>query len=206
MAHLTAPQLIDFYKKNMTASDTAVVDSHLAECINCQRELDKIIRLLTGLLGSDFVEPNPGATEKLALAFRQKQARLAKRIKQTAVLEFDSWVKPSTASVRRQIGQRQFLFSQDIYDIDIQVMNQVANHTFDLQGQVVITIAPEQKGPFSSLAGIQVRLLQENGEEWWGATDENGRFSFLHLPFDTYSFQLLLKDRDIIFDSLEILA
>lgn len=206
MAHLTAPQLLDYYKNKMNAADTAAAKAHLAECTTCQRELDKTVRLLTGLQQADFEEPNPSATQKLAQAFRKKQARLADRVRQTAALEFDSWANPATASVRRQLGQRQMLFSEGPYDIDIQVMNQTAKRTFDLQGQVLIAVDPEQTEAFPSLAGSQVRLRHENGDEWWGATDENGRFSFLQLSFGTYSFQLLLEDRDIVFDKLELLA
>jgi len=206
MEHLTAPQLVDFYKKNLSSTDAAATEAHLTECTVCQQELDKTIRLLAGLQEANFSEPSPSTTEKLALAFRKKQARLAKRIRQTASLDFDSWANPATASVRRQLGQRQMLFSKGAYDIDIQVMNQAPNHIFNLQGQVMVAIDPEQRETFSTLAGTQIRLRQESGEEWWGATDDNGRFSFLQLAYGTYSFQLILEDCDIVFDNLDILA
>ena len=206
MSHITSPQLLDYYKETLNADDNAKVKVHLADCAACQRELDTMVRLLTGLQQADFEEPNPSATQKLMLAFRKKQVRLATRLRQTATLEFDSWSNPATANLRRHMGQRQMLFSDGAYDIDLQVMNQTASHNFDLQGQVLKAVEPEDRGSFSTLAGLQIRLYDKDGEEWWGVTDDNGRFSFLQLAFGTYTFQLIVEDRDILFENLDILA
>lgn len=206
MSHILAAQLLDYYKKNLNADDNEMVRAHLAACATCQQDLDNMVHLLTGLQQADFVEPNPSSTQKLMLAFRKKQARLAKRLRQTASLEFDSWANPATVSVRHQFGQRQMLFSEGAYDIDLQVMNQATSRSFDIQGQVLKAIAPEERDAFSTLAGLQMRFYDREGEERWGVTDDNGRFSFLQLSYGTYAFQLMLDDRDIIFEDLDILA
>ena len=206
MSHITSPQLLDYYKKSLNVDDNARVKAHLADCAVCQQELETMVRLLAGLQQADFEEPNPSATQKLLLAFRKKQARLATRLRQTATLEFDSWANLATANLRRHMGQRQLLFSEGAYDIDLQVMNQVATHNFDLQGQVLKAIVPEERDAITSLAGLQIRLYDKNDEEWWGVTDDNGRFSFLQLAFGTYTFQLIVEDRDILFEDLDILA
>ncbi len=206
MAHLTAPQLLDYHKNVLSAERTAEVKTHLAECDGCQQELDKMIRMLSGLQQANFVEPSPTATQKLTQAFRQKQARLSSRLQQMASLEFDSWANAAAANVRRQMGQRQMLFSEGAYDIDLQVMNHVRSQSFNIQGQILKAVTPEERDTFTTLAGLQVRLFDENGEEWWGVTDENGRFSFLQLAYGTYTFHLLLEDRDIVFENLDIRA
>ena len=206
MSHITSSQLLDYYKENLNTDDNARVKAHLAECATCQWERDTMVSVLTGLQQADFTEPNPSTTQKLTLAFRKKQARLASRLRQTATLEFDSWANPATANLRRHMGQRQMLFSEGAYDIDLQVANQTGGHNFDIQGQVMKAIVPEERDAFSALAGLQIRLYDKNDEEWWGVTDENGRFSFLQLAFGIYAFQLMLDDRDIIFEDLDILA
>ncbi len=206
MDHPNTKQLLALYKNELSKDEVFSITEHLNHCTTCQRDYENVSRLLNGLQKTDLATPEPSTTQKLVAAFRQKQLRLANRLRQSASLEFDSWAN-QPAGLRGQVSQRQILLSEGIYDIDLQIDTPPSTPYFDIQGQI-LTVDEMEGGTISTidLEGLQVRLHDANGEAWWGVTDKNGRFSFLQLNYGTYDFQLLLDDHDIIFKELDIIA
>ena len=206
MDHPNTKQLLAFYKNELRNDEKTVIEEHLDNCESCQKEYENVTHLINAFQNSELADPEPSTTQKLLAAFRQKQTRLADRIRQTASLEFDSWAN-QPAGLRGQISQRQILLSEGNYDIDLQIDAPSSTSFFDIQGQILtVDEAEGQTTTTIDLEGLQVRLHDTNGEAWWGVTDKNGRFSFLQLNYGVYDFQLVLDDHDIVFKELDIIA
>lgn len=150
-------------------------------------------------------EPEPGLISRVAAVFRRRQSRPAVRPAQVATLQFDSWAQAAAMGVRGGSNrERQLLFSQEQYDLDIQMVKEPERETFTLRGQLLA--AEVQQTAAAQLEGIELRLVDAAGEQRQGLTDELGRFSFSYCAAGRYDLQVILDDQDILLQSLVVEA
>lgn len=149
-----------------------------------------------------FAAPEPSLLNRLTAAFRRKQARQAERPSQKAALKFDNWTQTPALGTRGGAArERQLLFSEGDFDLDLQIVKDAENSSFTVRGQL---LQADEAYPNPNLAGIELRLSQVDGSKRLRATDEYGRFHFSHCLPGVYTLQVILDDHDIILKPLTI--
>jgi hypothetical protein len=141
---------------------------------------------------------------RVTVAFRHKQARLSERIAQEAHLQFDSWSQLSALGARGVPQERQLLFHEAEFDLDLQVMNNRETGMYTMRGQLLGSFADEMP---DELEGISLTLKNKaTGQIRGGLTDNYGRFAFSLVDQANYELLVALKERDIVvnLDSLSI--
>jgi len=157
--------------------------------------------MLTQVAKETLTAPEPTLLNRLTAAFRRKQARQEERPSLAATLKFDNWTQPAALGVRGVATRdRQLLFSEGDFDLDLQIVKDAENNTFSVRGQLL------QVEEDAQLEGIELRLIQTDGSRSRRVTDEYGRFHFSHCLPGNYTLQVILDDHDIILKSPAIKA
>jgi hypothetical protein len=201
--HLAFQKLISYLDRTLNPTEQQKIEAHLATCSHCKDELNRAHRTLAAMREDDLVAPEPNLLDRLTAAFRHKQKRLPQRPQRGALLEFDSWTKMTPLGVRGTIQERQLLFSESNFDLDLQIVKDPATDAFVLRGQLLGRDSDDTFEP-DHLAGIELHLTGADDVERRGLTDELGQFSFSHLPRGTYTLRVMLDDHDITLESLEL--
>jgi len=196
--HLSFHTLMTYSNDNLNDAERKEVETHLAACSDCQSELALVRRIVGAMRGEDLVTPSSSLIDRILTAFRRKQARLPERPHRRATLQFDSWTKLAPLGVRGTPQERQILFSEDEYDLDLQIARDVESDTFVLRGQIL----DGEAQPYG-LEGIEL-CLSSSCIDRYGLTDTLGRFSFSQLSQGDYSLQVILEDQDIFVEPVYI--
>jgi hypothetical protein len=192
--HPSFQTMMAYLEKNLSETEQGRVEAHMDDCTDCKRELDVVRRMLGAMKRQDLDAPSPNLIKRILTAFQRKQARLSQRPRRQATLQFDSWTRAAPLGVRGTPQERQLLFSESAYDLDLQVVRDSEAETFMLRGQVLDGDAQ----PYG-LEGIELCLAGADTERY-GLTDQLGRFSFSQIPKGTYSLQVILEDQDILLE------
>jgi hypothetical protein len=140
---------------------------------------------------SSLVTPPPNLIDCMLTAFRRKHVQLAQRPHRQAVLQFDSWARMALAGLRGPQQERQLLFSESVFDLDLLVVKDHETGSFVLCGQIL----DGESQPFG-LEGVEIELSGADIQRY-RVSDRLGRFSFSQLPKGTYRIQVALEDRII---------
>jgi len=195
--HLTFPRLVDYIEGKLDETDRKAIDAHLATCARCQREWERSRRLMEDVRA--FEEPPASLPQRILAAVRHKKSRHPHRPRHSATLQFDSWINAALQGVRGTPQERQLLFTEDGFDLDVEIVEDKHSEAFLLRGQLL-----SDRVGLDELEGVELRLMSEADIERRGVTDRLGRFSFSLLPEGRYSLQVMLDDHDIAVDDLEI--
>ena len=89
---------------------------------------------------------------------------------------------------------RQLLFHEGVYDLDLQLVNDRATDAVTMRGQLLSASRLRQ-----DLEGVPIRLYHLlSGMNRRGITDGYGRFSFSHLEKGDYTLTVAMHSYDII--------
>lgn len=153
----------------------------------------------------DWSLPEKSLMDRVTAAFQRKKSRLEERPSLSAALQFDNWAQPAALGMRGNgLRERQLLFSEGEFDLDLQIVKDRDSHAVIVRGQLL----PVNDLEFDELAleGIELHMIDDEGAESRRLTDEFGRFHFSNcLPGD-YTLRVILEDHDIILKSLAIKA
>lgn len=146
----------------------------------------------------EWVEPPPDLLKRVLKSFQKHRSRMRDRLEQAASLTFDSWTHMAPSGVRGAMQERQVLFSEENLDIDVQTIKE-EDGTFTLHGQVLA-----RDRDVAALEGNEVQLLVEDRIWRRVLLDEMGYFRFTLLPPGRYAMRIVLDDRDVRIDPLDI--
>jgi hypothetical protein len=164
--------------------------------------INKMEDILKQVNQESLTAPEPALLNRLTAAFRRKQARKADRPSLDAALKFDNWTQTPALGMRGSaVRERQILFSEGDFDLDLQIVKDAENSTFTIRGQL---LQIDEVYPNSQLEGIELRLSQTDGNQSLRVTDEYGRFHFSYCAPGEYTLQVILDDHDIILKPLTI--
>lgn len=197
MRHLTLRYLVRYIEGDLDEAQREKADAHLADCADCRRELERV-RRMQGEVG-EFVAPPAELVGRVLAAVRRCKARRAERPRYQPTLRFDSWTQWAALGVRGAPQERQMLFSEGAFDLDVQIARDRVPGAYVLRGQVLDN-TPQPAG----LEGIELRIVDGNGVPRRGLTDKLGRFKFTQLAEGIYSLQVIFDDHEIVLDSLPV--
>lgn len=196
--HLSVESLLQYLEGEMTSADERESKAHLDACEDCRAKLADVRRMLQGMRAEDeLVDPPQGLMGRLAAAFRRRLTRSDERSRREAHLQFDSWAQPAAAGVRGTSHERQLLFSESKWDLDLQIVREGEEDTFALRGQIL-----GEEMDSGELEGIELRVTDSQGTERRGLTDHLGRFNFAQLSGGRYSVHVFLDEYDVVLDSV----
>jgi hypothetical protein len=148
--------------------------------------------------------PEPALLSRITAAYRRKQNRNNQRPSLPATLKFDNWNQPAALGMRGGVPkERQLLFSEGTFDLDLQIVKDTGSDTFSVRGQL---LQIDEVHPNSIMEGIELHLIRPDSGRTRRVTDEYGRFHFSFCSPGNYTLQVILDDRDIILESLAIKA
>jgi len=204
MKHPNFQKLVDYLNNQLTADETQAIEAHVTGCAQCETELNRARYLVTTQQDDDLVAPELSLLSRVVTAFRRQQNRLPNRPQREASLEFDSWTEMAPVGARGMAQERQLLFSEEMFDVDLQIVKDPPkSSTFTLRGQV---LNGDDETGFADLDGLEIRLTDAASTEWRGLTDTLGQFSFSQLPEGVYTLSIILEDHDIILEDVELKA
>jgi len=170
------------------------------EQANSEGVSKKMEIILNEVNNKSLTAPEPMLLNRLTAAFRRKQARKAERPSLDATLKFDNWTQAPALGVRGSAArERQLLFSEGAFDLDLQIVKDAENSTFTVRGQLLQT---DEEYPDAQLEGIELHLSQADGPKSLRVTDEYGRFHFSYCSPGEYTLQVILDDHDIMLKPL----
>lgn len=194
MSEIDIEMLVAYLNDELTAVERAAVDTFLQENPNGQAKLAEAKQLLDGLRSDEIVAPSASLLSRAQAAFRQQVGRLAERLQHEADLQFDSWAQPAPSGARGLPQERQLLFHEGAYDLDLQLVNDRAADAVTMRGQLLSA----SKSPHE-LEGVALSLHHaKSGIERRGITDGYGRFSFSHLEKGEYILTVAMQSYDIV--------
>ena len=202
MKHPNFQKLVDYLDDKLSTDEAQEIKAHVTACAQCETELNRAGYLVITRQDDDLVAPELSLLNRVVTAFRRQQNRLVERPQRGASLEFDSWTQMAPLGVRGVVPERQMLFSEDTFDVDLQIVKDPPDsNTFALRGQFLIS---NDRSGFDALDGIEIRLTHTVGTEWRGLTDLLGQFSFSQLPKGLYTLSIILEDHDITLEDVEL--
>jgi len=196
MYHPTIELLMEYLNGRLVASEQREIETHLAACGRCQRELDVAHDMLAGMKGEGLAAPPPDLVVRTLSAFRRRRARQAQRLRWPADPRFDSWTGMGSLGTRET---RRLFFAAEPFDLYLQIVEESLSDGFALRGRILGGVSRS-----SALEGIELCLSDESGVERRGLTNRSGGFGFSGLAEGNYSLQVILENSDIILDSVEI--
>ena len=200
MKHPNFQKLVNYLDDKLGVDEAQEIKAHVTVCAQCETELNRARYLVTTRQDDDLVAPELSLLNLVVTAFRRQQSRLPDRPQHGASLEFDSWTKMAPLGVRGMVQERQLLFSEGMFDVDLQIVKDPPNSsTFTLRGQF---LAHDEASGFADLSGIEIRLTDATNTERRGLTDSLGQFRFSQLPEGSYTIRVILEDHDIILEDV----
>jgi len=200
MDHFSFETLIEYTENRLSAAKRAAIAAHLETCAICRGELERVRRIFNDIAVEPWVAPADHLVSRVMSAFHRQANRLPQRSLKPVHLNVDSWAQLAALGIRGSSRERQFLFSENGFDLDVQVVREPSAQDYALQGQLL-----SNDDENADMQGIEVRLGHANSERR-GLTDYLGRFNFVGLAAGTYTLKLILNDRDLLIETLPIEA
>jgi anti-sigma factor RsiW len=194
--HLTFNQLVDFVESRLPPEKVADVEAHIAACLRCSREIDRLKKLIE-LMRTDAPEDAPPSVIARVLdSFRSRILPIFRpaglRRSVLAVLRFDSLGMAPAFGMRSGIpGTRQLLYSAGAREIDLRIEPRAQE--WIVSGQVF-------GGP---TVDAQIELDGGNDTHRTVLNDQS-EFTLPGVQAGRYRLILSLRDIDIEVDELKI--
>jgi hypothetical protein len=194
MSHVTVENLITYMDGQGSDVEKSTLESHLAECRDCEELKQEFQTLMTRLHDDRSLEPpaelvNWGVNVFQPIA-RVKPAEGGLR-RFIAALVYDTYEQPLLGGVRR-VGAppRQLLFRAGDVDVDVKIESMEANDRITLVGQVLSSAA-------KFFDNTPVKLESHGIVRYRTRTNLVGEFSFDEVPKDTYHLSVDLPEGQI---------
>jgi hypothetical protein len=201
--HPNLELLAAYGQGRLPAEQAAEIEQHLRSgCSQCTTEFDRLQRLAT-LLTDDASIPamRPGMLQQAKELFRgQGPARRPGTLRRL----IGSLVTPpavNLAGVRQSQPNQQVLFTAEDYDVDVQLLPEPQQPTWQVVGQVL-----SRQGLLDERSLLSAALLPDNDRAplHQHATGEFGEFDFTGVPAGTYTIRLRLAGVEILLPGLII--
>lgn len=189
--HLSFETLTAFLEGKMSPIEQRRVKAHVDSCTDCQYEFNTLRRMFGAMKESSLVAPPPNLIDRMLIAFRRKQVQPAQRPHRQAELQFDSWARLALAGLRGPQQDRQLLFSESAFDLDLLVVKDHETGSFVLCGQIL-----NGESQSFGLEGMEIKLSSADIQRY-RVSDRLGRFCFSQLPKGVYKIQVSVEDRII---------
>ena len=181
-------------------TDNAQIEQNQSE----DRPIDRTEDILTNAAKGELTAPEPALLSRIQAAFRHKKKRDDERPSLLATLKFDNWAQSAALGVRGAVPrERQLLFSEGTFDLDLQIVKDANGETYSVRGQL---LQMDDVYLDTSIEGIELHLIDSDGSRSRRVTDEYGRFHFSYCSPGDYTLQVILDDHDIVLQSLTIKA
>jgi hypothetical protein len=188
--------LLDWVENRLAEAKAQQVRRHLnIPCAACQAEIEAIQNLLE-VLGHERLQSPPAASQQRVLQlFRHfhQRSRGDERPRLIAHLIHDSWRAPAALAMRGRGRERQFLYSIEGRDIDLQVNEENEPDSLRLLGQVM-----------PAVHACPVHLTQGETSVGHTSTDDLGNFDFRGLTPGQYELWFDLADAQIWIPNLKL--
>ncbi len=142
MKHFTPEQWADFARGLVGKKDKSLMQNHLEECKECEKEASLWWRVVQTARHQTTVEPSEGAVRYAKAIFAANRPSEQAR-ESFAQLLFDSMKTPALAGVRSATtGPRQMLFGLGDHRIDLRMEPQIDTDNVMIIGQVLDAANP----------------------------------------------------------------
>ena len=160
--------------------------------------------ILRHVSDENLTAPEPNLLSRVQAAYRRRQSRKNERPSLPAALKFDNWTQTAALGVRGGIPrERQLLFSEGAFDLDVQIVKDAEDDTLSVRGQL---LQMDDVYLDAVMEGIEIQLIHPDGLTSRRLTDEYGRFHFSNCFPGDYTLRVILDDHDIILESLAVKA
>ena len=192
MNNVNFEMLIAYLNDELSPEQVTAVKEYLKNTPNAQKELESARQIVNSLENNNLAAPEKNLIDRVQAVFRHKAAQSKERIQHQAKLTFDSWTQPTPLGVRGRPQERQMLFHEEAFDIDIQLLNDSPINNLTLRGQIMTTTEID-------LEGVEIVLTSPSNQlSRRSLTDGYGRFSFTQLQKGDYQLAARLDTRDIV--------
>ena len=195
MRHVNAEKLMVYRDGHSTEESKAMIDSHLAHCVECSQMKQEIQEFVIWLESDSSFEP-PADVHQWGMNLYQpllqtKESVGGKVRRIVASLVFDTFDEPALAGVRR-VGAppRQLLFRAGDVDVDVKIESVETNDRISLVGQV---LSNNEK----FFDNTPVKLESHGMVRYKTMTNFVGEFVFDEVPKDTYHLSVDLPEGQI---------
>ena len=150
----------------------------------------------------NWAQPSEGLVSTVLSAFRRKQTASPRQEDNSAELQFDSWANGVALGMRGTPQERQLLFSNPNYDLDLQIARDSGTSLHKVQGQLLQNAVTEE-----DLGGVELRLRPVDNWDYVERrclTDRLGRFSFSYVEPGNYSLRVCLQEQQLVLSPLNI--
>ena len=186
-------------KQSKNKTDLQSAMQTLKQQLPQSEQIEVVQNILANLPAEELPSPTTSLINRIVVAFRRQQTRSTNRPLHTAQLQFDSWSQPAPFGVRGGTSrERQLLFNQNQFDLDLQIIQERETEAFVLRGQLL------DAGNMTNLEGIELHLTEPDGHQSRRLTDEYGRFSFSHCRPGDYKLHVILEEQDIVLEPLTV--
>jgi len=188
--HIPARKLAEYLTGELSLLKRVDVESHMAVCTRCARQLAELERLIITRIRTAASQDAPSSIiDRAVRMFRSKKTRLptaSDSIRRVlAVLHFDSAVLAPTFGVRSgRPGARQLLLSTDTNEIDLRI--EPAKQAWTLSGQIL--------GNSPAVGGAVLEGAVGKSE---APINEQTEFVFTSVQAGTYRLTLKLTKAEI---------
>lgn len=181
--HIPVRKLTEYLTGELSLLKRVDVESHMAVCTRCARQLAELERLITRIRAAASQDAPSSIIDRAVRMFRSKKTRLptaSDSIRRVlAMLQFDSAMLASAFGVRSgKPGARQLLFSTDTDEIDLRI--EPAKQAWTLSGQILGKSPAEGRAVLEGAVGKSEAPINEQSE-------------FVFTPVQTGMYRLILK-------------
>lgn len=138
-SHIPFARLVDWVEKRLPVETQSQVQTHLATCVQCQREVAQIERMLSTMRSDTAIDPPPAVVDRAVRLFDRRVAPTPTLRQQImATLRFDSLTMPLAFGTRSGApAPRQILFNAGDYDLDLRITPSDQPEHWLLSGQLL---------------------------------------------------------------------
>jgi hypothetical protein len=189
--HLSSEVALDLLDGWIEPSRLAVLNSHIAECLDCRRKLEQWRHIHSLLNRSHLAHAPEEILRSAATIFDAPIAEARSAIPQiVASIVFDSFAQPALAGARGEEESRQVVFHASDYDVHVKIFGDPAGR--HVIGQIFA------RNETSFLDNARLYLLQNGERVGMTVLGEFGGFEFEEVPQGSLSLQIDLPGITVV--------
>jgi len=189
--HLSSEAALDLLDGWIEPSRLAVLNTHIAECLDCRRKLEQWRHIHSLLNRSHLAHAPEEVLSTAAAIFDAPIDKARTSIPQVvASIVFDSFAQPALAGARGEEESRQVVFRARGYDVHVKIFGDPAGR------HVIGQIFSRNEPSFPEKARLY--LLQNGERVRMAVLSEFGGFEFEEVPQGTLSLQINLPGITVV--------
>lgn len=193
-SHISFARLVDWVEKRLPIETQSQVQTHLATCVQCQREAAQIERMLSTMRSDTAVDPPPGVVDRAVRLFDRRVASTPTLRQQImATLRFDSLTMPLAFGTRSgALAPRQLLFNAGDYDLDLRITPSEQPEHWLLSGQLL------------GVATAAGTVVCSGATTYTATLSSLGEFTLPPVASGTYTLAVQLPDVEMMVGALTL--